>query len=69
MTPESRTVEPEETYIAGQLHSKHIPAATNMQAAIEQLTVSMQRRGDHASITIKDLLGNCVFCWGRPEAI
>jgi hypothetical protein len=32
-------------------------------------TVSMQRLGKHTSITIKELLGNGVFCWGRPEAI
>jgi hypothetical protein len=29
----------------------------------------MQWQGKHASITIKELLGSCVFCWGRPEAI
>jgi hypothetical protein len=29
----------------------------------------MQRRDNHASIRIKELLGNNVFCWVRPEAI
>jgi hypothetical protein len=29
----------------------------------------MQRRGKDTSITIEELLGNCVFYWGRPEAI
>jgi hypothetical protein len=29
----------------------------------------MQRRGKHTSITIEVLLGNGVFCLGRPDAI
>jgi hypothetical protein len=32
-------------------------------------TVSMQQRGKHTSITIEELLGNGVCCWGRPETI
>jgi hypothetical protein len=27
----------------------------------------MQRRGKYTSITIEELLGNGVNCWGRPE--
>jgi hypothetical protein len=27
----------------------------------------MQRRSKHASITKEELLGNGVFCWGRPR--
>jgi hypothetical protein len=30
---------------------------------------SIQRRGKHTSITIEELLGSGVFCWGRPDAI
>jgi hypothetical protein len=26
----------------------------------------MQRRGKRACITIEEMLGNGVFCWGRP---
>jgi hypothetical protein len=33
--PKAGIVKSEETYIAMQLLDKHIPAATNMQAAIE----------------------------------
>jgi hypothetical protein len=36
-------------------------AQNNRKAA-----VSMQRRYKHTSITIEGLLGNGVFCWGRP---
>jgi hypothetical protein len=27
----------------------------------------MQLRGKRTSITIEELLGNGVFCWGRPK--
>jgi hypothetical protein len=26
-------------------------------------------RDKYTSITIQELLGNCVFCWGRPEDV
>jgi hypothetical protein len=29
----------------------------------------MQRRGKHTSITAEELLEDCIFCWGRPEAL
>jgi hypothetical protein len=44
MTPESRIVEPEQTSIARQPLDKHIPAATNTHATIEE-PVSKQRIG------------------------
>jgi hypothetical protein len=45
--------------VARQLLDKCVPAET----------VSMQRRGKHASITIEEFLGNDVLCWIRPEAV
>jgi hypothetical protein len=48
---------------------KQVPAEMNTQSKNRKTTVSMQRRGKHTSITIEELLGNGVFCWGRPEAI
>jgi hypothetical protein len=27
----------------------------------------MQLRGKHTSVTVEELLGNGVHCWGRPE--
>jgi hypothetical protein len=45
--------------IASQLLGKGVAAET----------VSMKRRGTHTSITIEELLGKGVLCWGRPEVI
>jgi hypothetical protein len=40
----------------------------NMHATIE-LPFLCKGEEKHASITIEELSGNGVFCWGRPEAI
>jgi hypothetical protein len=39
--PEDRIMEPEETSITRQRLSKHVPAATNTQATIEELLEAM----------------------------
>jgi hypothetical protein len=49
-------VKPEQTTIARQRLGKHIPAATNTQAKIELSILC------NTSVTIKELLGNGVFC-------
>jgi hypothetical protein len=44
-------VEPEQTFIARQRLGKHIPAATNTQATIEE-SVSKQRISKHTKIGV-----------------
>jgi hypothetical protein len=61
-------VEPHQTSIARQRLGKDIPVAKNMQATIEGL-LFLYNGEVNTAITIEDLLGNGVFCWGRPKAI
>jgi hypothetical protein len=40
----------------------------NTHATMDELLLLCNSEGN-TSKTIKELLGNCVFCWGRLEAI
>jgi hypothetical protein len=69
MTPESRNSGPR-IDVHFKATTKYTFCRGNYHARNNRRTsASMQRQGKYFSITIEELLGNGVFCWGRPEAI
>jgi hypothetical protein len=60
---QNKIAEPKQTVI-----DKQVPAEMNTYATTEE--VPFLCNGEvNISITTEELLGNCVFCWGRPDAI